>query len=219
MLELSTIQQISVWILPLLFAITVHEAAHAWMASQCGDTTAKALGRLSFNPIKHIDILGTIVIPLTVLFLSQFHFAFGWAKPVPINALFFKNPRRDLILVAIAGPAVNLIMAVIWTVVLKFSFYWNPQTSTTALFLLLSAQAGMIINLLLAFLNLIPIPPLDGGRIAMALLPYRWASTLQKLEPFGFFILLFLMLSGALAFLLNPLINGAMTILQMLFNV
>src|SRR5436309_2993734 len=112
MLELSTIQQICVWILPMLFAITIHEAAHAWVASRCGDTTAKALGRLSFNPIKHIDVLGTIVIPLTILILSQFHFAFGWAKPVPVNSRIFKKPRRDMVLVAGAGPVVNLLMAI-----------------------------------------------------------------------------------------------------------
>src|SRR3990167_7924888 len=219
MLELSTIQQISVWILPMLLAITIHEAAHAWVAFRCGDPTARTLVRLSFNPIRHIDFLGTLVIPLAILFLSQFHFAFGWAKPVPINSRFFKKPRRDMVLVAAAGPGVNLLMAIIWTIVLKIAFLWNPLTSIGALFFVLSAQAGMVINLLLAFLNLIPIPPLDGGRIAVTLLPYRCASLLERLEPYGFFILLALMLSGALAFFLNPIINGAMALLQLLFNI
>ena len=216
MIELSPIQQLCIWILPLLFAITLHEAAHAWVAFRCGDPTAKMLGRLSFNPIKHLDIWGTIVIPLIVLLISHFQFAFGWAKPVPINARFFKKPRRDIVLVAAAGPVINLIMAVIWTAILKIAYHYHPQISIHALFFLLTAQAGMIINLLLAFLNLIPLPPLDGGRIAVALLPEPFASQLQKLEPYGFFILLALMLSGALAFLLNPIINGAMGFLLML---
>ena len=216
--ELSTIQQICIWILPMLFAITVHEAAHAWVAFKCGDTTAKALGRLTFNPIKHIDLIGTILVPLAVLILSQFHFAFGWAKPVPISSRAFKNPRRDLVLVAGAGPVVNLLMAVIWAGIAKISLGLHPELSNAALFFFLSAQAGIVINLLLAFLNLIPIPPLDGGRIATALLPYSWSTQLSKLEPYGFLILLVLMFSGGLAFLLNPLINAAINLLQQLFN-
>lgn len=219
MIELSAIQQVCVWILPMLFAITLHEAAHAFVAARCGDTTAKALGRLSLNPIKHIELFGTIIVPILILVVSHFHFAFGWAKPVPINASLFKKPRRDLFLVAAAGPFSNLLMAILWTAILKMSTYWNPQVSYTALFFLLSAQAGIIINLVLAFLNLLPIPPLDGGRILAALLPYRYMLILQRIERFGFFILLILMFTGALAALLNPMINAAINLLQQLFHI
>ena len=216
--ELSTIQQICIWILPMLFAITIHEAAHAWVAASCGDTTAKALGRLSFNPIKHIDLFGTILVPLLILVLSQFHFAFGWAKPVPINERLFKNPRRDIVKVAAAGPAVNILMAILWAAIAKIALNFNPALSMAALFFFLTAQAGIVINLVLGFLNLIPIPPLDGGRIATAWLPVRWGRRLERVEPYGFFILLALMFSGGLAFLLNPLINGSIRLLQQLFN-
>lgn len=218
MLELSTIQQISIWILPMLFAITIHEASHAWVAARCGDTTAKALGRLSMNPIKHIDLIGTILVPIVILIFTHFNFAFGWAKPVPINPNFFKHRNRDEILVAFAGPLSNLLMALTWTGIAKLAILSHPDLSIIALFFLLSAKAGIVINLVLGFLNLLPIPPLDGGRIVAALLPHRWAIPFQKLERFGFLILLALMLTGVLAIILNPIMNASIQFLQQLIN-
>ncbi len=219
MLELSTVQRIAIWILPVLFAITLHEAAHAWVASRLGDTTAKMQGRLSFNPLKHIDPIGTVVVPILVLILSQFNFVFGWAKPVPINSLLFQNPRRDLALATAAGPVSNFIMAFLWAICLKLGMTLNPTTSHTALFMVLTGQAGIIINLLLAYLNLIPIPPLDGSRIVASLLPVRQAMQYQKIEPYGFFILLALIFSGALGWLIRPPLRWSLTGLYAIFGI
>lgn len=219
MLELSTIQRIVIWILPVLFAITIHEAAHAWVASRFGDTTAKMQGRLSFNPLKHIDLIGTILVPILVLVLSQFSFVFGWAKPVPINASLLRNPRRDMALATAAGPVSNLLMAILWAVCLKIGLILNPSTSNAALFMALSGQAGIIINLLLAYLNLIPIPPLDGSRIVASLLPLRQAIQYQKIEPYGFFILLALIFTGALGWLIQPPLRWSLAGLYALFGI
>lgn len=218
MLELTTVQQIAIWILPVLFAITLHEAAHAWVAYHLGDKTAKMLGRLSFNPIRHIDLIGTIIIPIIVLVLSQFNFVFGWAKPVPINGSQLRNPRRDMALVTAAGPASNLLMAFLWAIFLKLATMLNLQSSNIALFLLLTARAGVIINLLLAYLNLIPIPPLDGSRIVASLLPPRQATQYEKIEPLGFFILLALMFTGILGWLINPPMRWSLAALRAIFN-
>lgn len=218
MFELSAVQKIVIWILPLLFAITLHEAAHAWVANHFGDTTAKMLGRLSFNPLKHIDPIGTILVPIVVLILSQFSFVFGWAKPVPINGSLLRNPRRDMALATAAGPLSNLIMAFLWAICLKIGIMLGPRTSNTALFMVLTGQAGVIINLLLAYLNLIPIPPLDGGRIVASLLPLRQAIQYQKIEPYGIFILLALIFSGALGWIISPPIRWSSAALFSLFN-
>lgn len=217
--ELTLIQQIAVWIIPVLFAITLHEAAHAWTAWRLGDNTAKQLGRVSANPINHIDLLGTIIIPISVLIISHFNFVFGWAKPVPINASHFVNPRRDLALAVAAGPMSNLMMAFLWAIILKISIVFHPQLSTIALFIILTARAGIIINLLLAFLNLVPIPPLDGGKIMTSLLPMRQALAFEKIEPYGFFILLAMMFSGILNWLISAPINGALVLLSKLFHI
>ncbi|MBA2651317.1 MAG: site-2 protease family protein [Tatlockia sp.] len=218
MIELSTVQKIAVWILPVLFAITIHEAAHAWMASRLGDTTAKMLGRLSFNPIKHIDLMGTILVPIMVLILSKFSFVFGWAKPVPINSANFSKPRRDLALATAAGPISNLLMALLWAICLKLGSMNNPNASFLALFMVLSGQAGVIINLLLAYLNPLPIPPLDGSRILASILPIRQAMQYQKIEPYGFFILILLLLTGVLGWLIRPLMSSSIAGLYWLFN-
>lgn len=216
--ELTTIQQIAVWIIPVLLAITLHEAAHAWVASLCGDTTAKQLGRLSFNPVKHIELFGTIILPIMILIFSNFHFVFGWAKPVPINTAQMPHPRRGMALSTAAGPLSNLLMAVIWTALFKLATFMHPETSYSALFLLLTSQAGILINLIFAFLNLLPIPPLDGSRILASLLPIRWAYRYFKIEPFGFVILLLLMVFNVLGWLLNPLITTALVVLKYSFN-
>ncbi|ASQ45441.1 site-2 protease family protein [Legionella clemsonensis] len=216
--ELTTIQQIAIWLLPVLFGITLHEAAHAWVAYRLGDTTAKMLGRVSFNPMRHIDLIGTIIVPIAVLILSRFNFVFGWAKPVPINDSQFRHPRRDIALATAAGPLSNLLMAIMWTGLLKIAANMNPQSSNFALFLLLAARAGIIINLLLAYLNLIPIPPLDGSRIVASLMPPRHASIYLRLEPWGFFILLILLFTGVLPWLINPPIQWSLMFLRALFN-
>jgi Zn-dependent protease len=203
MQTLTTIQIIAVWIVPVLLAITLHEAAHAWIASRCGDTTARALGRLSINPLKHVDRVGTVFVPILVAILSNFHFVFGWAKPVPINWNRLRKPRRDMALVAAAGPMANFLMALLWAACVKIGFALGPNASSVALFLVLTGQAGILINLMLAFLNLIPVPPLDGGRIMASLLPQKWAFHYAKLEPFGFFIVLILLFTGGLGSIIS----------------
>lgn len=210
MLKLTLIQTIAVWAIPVLLAITLHEAAHAWVAYRCGDSTAKMLGRLSINPFRHIDLLGTIIVPIAVGVLSHFQFVFGWAKPVPIHWARLHHPRRDMAFVAIAGPLVNLFMALLWALCLKVGFLIDSGASSLTLFMILSGQAGMIINLVLAFLNLLPIPPLDGSRVVSGLIPPALAAHYQKLEPFGFIILALLLFSGLLQNILSPLLSWAL---------
>lgn len=216
--ELNIIQQIAVWVIPVIFAITLHEAAHAWVAYRLGDTTAKQLGRLSFNPMKHLDPIGSVVVPILILVLSNFSFVFGWAKPVPINASKFSNPRRDLALATAAGPMSNLLMALFWAGCMKLGVLLDPQSSIVAIFIIFAGRAGVVINLLLAFLNLIPIPPLDGSRIVTSLLPYKQAMMYEKIEPYGFFILLVLMFTGVLNWLISPPITWSLSFLSSLFN-
>lgn len=215
---LSLIQTLAVWIVPVLLAITLHEASHAFVAHRCGDSTAKMLGRLSINPLKHIDLIGTLLVPIVIAVLSNFHFVFGWAKPVPISWNNLKKPRRDMALVAAAGPVSNFIMAVIWAVLLKLGLILNPNTSVLALYLVLTGQAGILINLILAFLNLLPIPPLDGSRVLTSLLSPKHAFQYNKLEPYGFFIILALLLTNVLSWILSPLIFGGMSMLAVIFN-
>lgn len=218
MLTLSLIQKIAVWIVPVLLAITLHESAHAWVAKLCGDSTAKMLGRLSINPLRHIDLVGTIIVPIVIALLSQFQFIFGWAKPVPINWSNLRHPRRDTALVALAGPCSNILMALLWGSTLKAASLWHPDTSMPVLFLLLASQAGVLINLVLALLNLIPIPPLDGSRVLASLLPPKLAMHYMKLEPLGFLILLGLLMTGILSWLLLPLLAQALQFVDWLFN-
>lgn len=216
--ELTTAQQIAIWLLPVLFAITLHEAAHAWVAYALGDTTAKALGRLSFNPIRHIDLIGTIIVPIAILLVSHFNFVFGWAKPVPIDARQFHHIRRDIILSTGAGPLSNLLMAIMWAGLLKLALILDPRSSNAVLFLLLASRAGIIINLLLAFFNLIPIPPLDGSRIVASLLPLKQAYFYQKIEPFGFLILIVLVFMGVIGWLIDPPIQWSLAVIRAMFN-
>ncbi|MFY7698497.1 MAG: site-2 protease family protein [Legionella sp.] len=218
MLTLTIIQKIAVWTIPLLLAITLHEAAHAWAANRLGDNTAKALGRLSFNPFHHIDPIGTLCVPILIGILSQFSFIFGWAKPIPINWHQLNDPKRDIALVAVAGPLANILMAIIWMAVFKIAINFNPHESTIALFFLLSAQAGLLINLILAIMNLLPIPPLDGSRILVSMLSPKQAATYLKIEPYGFMILLLLCVTGILGWLLNPALIGCLQLLEIIFN-
>jgi Zn-dependent protease len=180
--ELTLIQRIVVWVLPVIFAITVHEVAHGWVAKKYGDNTASALGRLTLNPIKHIDLLGTIIIP-GLLLMTGTGFIFGWAKPVPVDPRNFKNPLHDMAIVALAGPVANLLMAVGWA-------------------LLYTGVAGISINLVLALINLLPIPPLDGSRILTGMLPSYWAWQYNRLERYGFIILLLLLYTKLLGVIL-----------------
>lgn len=199
---MSTLQQLCIWALPVLFAITVHEAAHGWVADRLGDHTAKLLGRVTLNPLKHIDWIGTVLVPVVLLLTTSF--VFGWAKPVPVNWLNLKHPRRDAAWVAAAGPSVNLLMAFVWAGVAKIGWvFWN--IGTPAAFLIAVGKAGIAINVLLGLLNLIPIPPLDGSRVVASLLPQNVAIQYEKISPFGFIILLVLLFSGALmSILMTP---------------
>jgi Zn-dependent protease len=201
MLELSLMQKIAVWFLPVIFAITIHEVAHGWVALQFGDRTAQMLGRLTLNPFKHIDPVGTILVPGVLLVLGGF--VFGWAKAVPVNTRNFKRPRHDMAWVALAGPASNIIMAVIWAVVAKIGYMIMPNYDEIGKFMVYSGMAGITINLILAILNMLPIPPLDGSRIAAAFLPKKMHYFYMKLEPYGFFIVVGLMFLGILGVLIS----------------
>ena len=194
--ELSTAQLIAVAIIPTLFAIVVHEVAHGWVAFRLGDDTAYQMGRLTLNPLKHIDPIGTILVPLVLILTVGF--AFGWAKPVPVNFNRLHNPRRDTALVAVAGPASNLLMAIGWAVIVKLASLLPGNMTALALPLIYMGMFGMIINAILMAFNLIPIPPTDGGRIAISLLPPRIGYQLSRLEPYGLLIILLLLLSGIL---------------------
>lgn len=196
--ELTLMQRIVVWILPVIFAITVHEVAHGWVAKKYGDNTADALGRLTLNPIKHIDLLGTIIIP-GLLLLSFTGFIFGWAKPVPVDARNFKRPLRDMAIVALAGPVSNLLMAIAWALIARLGVTIGTQAEAVSLPLIYTGIAGISINLVLALINLLPIPPLDGSRILMGFLPGYWAWQYSRLERFGFFILLALLYTNVLS--------------------
>ncbi len=218
MQEFTLIQQICIWALPVLLAITLHEAAHAYVAFKCGDNTARMFGRLSLNPIRHIDPIGTILLPILAGVLTQFNFVIGYAKPVPINWGQLRNPKRDMILVALAGPCSNFLMAFLWAGCFKIATLLNPESSMPALFLLVTARAGMIINLVLAFLNMIPLPPLDGSRVISSLLPTRQAIAYAKIEPYGFLILVILIFTNVLGYILLPLINSSLFILGKIFS-
>lgn len=212
-MELNLIQKFTVWILPALFAITVHEAAHGYAARYLGDDTAARLGRLSFNPLRHIDPIGTVLLPVATFFLSGF--IFGWARPVPVDARKLRNPRRDMAWVALAGPGSNLVMAIFWGLMMALAqFLADKGVGTVAVPLALMGQAGVYINLLLMLLNLVPIPPLDGGRILVSLLPPPLGAQLARIEPFGLLILILLLVTGVLWAFLGPLLhamNGLIT--------
>ncbi|MDD5273167.1 MAG: site-2 protease family protein [Methylovulum sp.] len=198
--DLTQVQRIIVWILPVVFAITGHEAAHGWMAKKCGDNTAYMLGRLTLNPLKHIDPLGTLILP-GLLLLTQTGFVFGWAKPVPVNGRYFKKPLRDMALVAAAGPGANLLMAIAWALLARLGVAIDIETISMPL--INTGIAGISINTSLLLINLLPIPPLDGSRIMTAVLPYRVAVQYNQLERYGFIILLALLYAGVLDALLQ----------------
>lgn len=197
--ELTLVQRIVVWILPVVFAITVHEVAHGWVAKKMGDPTADNLGRLTLNPIKHIDLLGTIILP-GLLLITGTGFIFGWAKPVPVDARYFKKPLRDMAWVAAAGPLSNVFMALGWALVARLGMFVGVDNISQPLVYM--GFAGIEINLVLFIINLLPIPPLDGSRILTAFLSPRVAWQYTKLEPYGFYILLILLYTHVLSQLL-----------------
>ncbi len=211
-MDASTIQKITIWILPVLLAVSLHEAAHAWMANRKGDSTARLLGRLSFNPFKHIDPVGTILVPALMIIFTGF--AFGWAKPVPVDVRNFKNPKKDMMWVAMAGPGINFIMAIIWAFILHISVLFVDSRSAISLFFLLMPVAGITINVILGVLNLLPIPPLDGSRIVSGLLSPRASQQYSKIEPYGFFIIIALLMTGLLYNIIFPVINLVLMILS-----
>lgn len=206
MSEFSTVYQILIWSIPVLFAITLHEVGHGWVAMLLGDPTAKDQGRLSLNPLKHVDPIGTVIVPLIMFFASGF--IFGWAKPVPVDWNRLKNTKRDIALVALAGPFANLLMIIFWLIIAKFFIAAAEGDNTTAHIITLMALAGIVINSLLMILNLFPLPPLDGSRVVFSLLPEPIASRYAKLEPYGLIILVLLLVSGVLFEIIGPIING-----------
>ena len=209
--NLSQLQLFAVAVLPLLFAITVHEVAHGWVAKLYGDSTAQRLGRLTLNPLKHIDPVGTILVPGLLLIFGGF--IFGWAKPVPVSWQNLRHPKRDMAIVAAAGPGANLLMALFWALIAKIGGLLGP-TSWAGIPMQYMGLFGIEINSVLMILNLLPLPPLDGGRVAVGLLPGPWAWRLARVEPYGFFILLALLVplpqfgSSILSIIISPPIHG-----------
>jgi Zn-dependent protease len=201
---------IVLWGVPVVLAITLHEAAHGYVAKLFGDRTAEMLGRVTLNPVKHVDPVGTILVPgillLTAKLAGGVPFIFGWAKPVPVNAANLRHPRRDMIWVAIAGPGSNFVQALLWAVLLVASVSGGELASAG---LSEMARIGVNVNLVLMALNILPIPPLDGGRVLAGVLPPRAASVLSRIEPFGLFVILGLLVAGLLDNLMRPLIVGA----------
>ncbi|MGR8929036.1 MAG: site-2 protease family protein [Gammaproteobacteria bacterium] len=197
--ELTLIQRVVVWVLPVVLAITGHEVAHGWMAKRYGDKTADQQGRLTLNPLNHIDLVGTILVP-GFLLITMTGFIFGWAKPVPVDARNFKNPKKAMMMVAIAGPAANLLMAVCWSLLIRVGVFINVEFVSMPL--IYTGVAGITINLVLALINLLPIPPLDGSRVLTGLLPDYWAWRYNQLERYGFLILLLLLVTGGLGMIL-----------------
>jgi len=214
--DFSLIQKIAIWALPVLFAITAHEVAHGWVALKLGDRTAQMMGRLTLNPIKHIDPVGTLLVPGLLLVFGGF--IFGWAKPVPVTYQNLRKPKSDMAWVAIAGPAANLIMAIIWALIAKLAVVLLQSDIAIAEPMLYMGVAGVLINTMLMVLNLLPIPPLDGGRILVSLLPGPLAWQVGRLEPYGFFILLGLIYFGILSLILWPLISGFISGLAMILS-
>ena len=206
--DLSLVQKIAIWVVPVLLGITVHEVAHGWIARKLGDNTAFMLGRLTLNPLKHVDPMGTILIP-GMLLLLQAGFIFGYAKPVPINWKNLRHPKRDMALVAVAGPVANLLMAVGWALLLRL----GTSLGDSGMALVYMGVAGIIINAILMMLNLLPLPPLDGGRVLTGLLPGPWAYKFSRIEPYGFFILIGLLVTGVLGISLWPLISFFMSMM------
>jgi len=212
---MDIIYKILVYAIPILLAVSLHEAAHGWIAHLLGDSTAKQLGRLTANPIKHIDPVGTIVVPIIMVVLIGI--PFGWAKPVPVDVRNFVHPQKDMALVALAGPASNFFMAIIWTLILVFSLKILPQGGFASLLEVMS-EVGVVINLILMTLNLLPVPPLDGGRIVTGVLPFNMAVIFVRFEMIGMWIVIFLLASGFLGKILMPMVQAVQLKLYTFFG-
>lgn len=209
------IQTIALAAIPVLFAITLHEAAHGYVARHFGDMTAWQQGRVSLNPLRHIDPVGTVLVPLLTLFMGGV--LFGWAKPVPVNFGALRRPKQDMLWVAIAGPATNLAMALGWALVYKLAWMFPGGYFSEPMMGM--AGWGIRINVILMVLNLLPLPPLDGGRVAVSLLPHRQAYQLSRIEPYGIFILLFLAITPVLGWILLPLMRLVYMLISFLFGI
>lgn len=211
----SLIQTLAVFALPVLFAITVHEAAHGYVARHYGDETAWMLGRVTLNPLKHIDPLGTIAMPIMLYLATSGAFVFGYAKPVPVQFGRLRNPKRDMVWVALAGPGANLLQALLWAVL----YYLLTALGVDEPFFVKMCQAGILVNVVMFAFNLFPLPPLDGGRVLVGLLPYRAAVLLARVEPWGFFIVLALVLAGVVGALwLQPIMRLTFEFLDLLLT-
>ncbi|MDP2195089.1 MAG: site-2 protease family protein [Rhodocyclaceae bacterium] len=211
----NIIQTLAIYALPVIFAITLHEAAHGYAARHFGDPTAWQQGRITLNPIKHVDMVGTLLVPALILFFSKGAFLFGWAKPVPVNFGLLRRPKQDMFWVAAAGPGANLFMAFVWALLLKLAVVMPANAYSLPLAEM--ARAGITVNGVLMLLNLLPLPPLDGGRIAVSLLPHGAAWRLARVEPYGFFILLALLFLGVLENILTPLLRAFLSLIKSLF--
>lgn len=212
MSNLTTLQQLAVMALPVLFAITVHEAAHGFVARKFGDNTAMMMGRLTLNPLKHIDPIGTVLVPVAMFLLTGF--LFGWAKPVPINFRNLHNPRRDMALVAAAGPGANLVMAIAWVVLIRIGLWIGDALPWVALPLIYMGGFGLLINVILMVLNLLPILPLDGGRVLSSLLPPRLSQKYARLEPYGLFVIVGLLFTGLLGKIIWPPVQAVQDLIR-----
>jgi len=220
-LDISLIaRQIIISAFPILIAIVFHELSHGFVANKLGDPTARMMGRLTLNPIAHIDPVGTIIMPLMLIILTHGQFVFGYAKPVPINPMNFKNPKRDMAISAAAGPVTNILLAVLSILILKLvivpiSFILPEAVSSTVMApLTMIFQSSAVVNVVLAVFNMIPIPPLDGGRVLTGFLPYKQAVSFSRIEPFGFLIVLFLIVTGIANYFIMPVIAFFLRILQ-----
>jgi len=201
--DLSLITRVLLWIVPVVFAISAHEVAHGFVAFYLGDNTAHRMGRLTLNPFKHLDLIGSVFVPVLLLLFSGF--VFGWAKPVPVKAVNLHYPKRDMIMVAVAGPAANLIMSLIWAVIMKLGYELSVNYPDIGLVLIYMGAAGVFINAAVMMLNLLPFPPLDGGCILIGLLPERFSLALSRVEPWGFIILVLMIISGLVAKIIWPM--------------
>jgi len=215
--EFSLVQKIIIWALPVILAITVHEVAHGWAALQLGDRTAQMMGRLTLNPIKHVDPIGTLVVPGVMLMISGM--MFGWAKPVPITYQNLRSPKRDMAWVALAGPVANLTMAAMWAMIIKLGLLLIQSGVSIGPPMVYMAVAGVLINTMMMIFNLLPLPPLDGGRVLVSFLPGPLAWKVERIEPYGIFILVGLLYLGLGQYVLWPLINSFFNLLGLLFHI